>query len=122
MPIPLTLLRFPEIHLETRDAHNLRGYITLHPNPNPRPLYLLNKRIAFFKISSGVSFCHDWQKWFFVFDVAKIGRVVKAIAGKFVRHQGHINVAAPFTYTLITIPVFFISLMKGSPLKKFLGG
>lgn len=26
MTIPLTLLRFPEIHLEKRDAHKLRGY------------------------------------------------------------------------------------------------
>lgn len=26
MPLPLTLLRFPEIHLEKRDAHKLRGY------------------------------------------------------------------------------------------------
>lgn len=26
MTIPLTLLRFPDIHLETRDAHKLRGY------------------------------------------------------------------------------------------------
>ena len=26
MTIPLTLIRFPGIHLETRDAHKLRGY------------------------------------------------------------------------------------------------
>ena len=26
MPLSLTLLRFPEIHLEKRDAHKLRGY------------------------------------------------------------------------------------------------
>lgn len=36
MPLPLTTLSFPEIHLQTRDAHKLRGYFgTLFQEHSP---------------------------------------------------------------------------------------